>query len=260
MAALLVLGIVVGCGPDGVVLGAPSGRPHPGGKAGDSGTADSGGGSDSGGSDTSDTGGAPDDATPETCTEVRAAHPGADDGEYTLYVGGDAASPWTAWCADMAGAPAEYLTVDPAGGRANYSEYAVSRGDGSTVKTVYSRLRIHPRTFLVDISDQTFSSSTGALNASGVQVTSMPYAVAMSCERGVYGSASIDLGGTPFVVAADAFVVAGYEADGQATYSRTRDAVDLSGGGYCGWINPAPEVYNPVNDAGDFQLGLEYGG
>jgi hypothetical protein len=34
--------------------------------------------------------------------------------------------------------------------------------------------------------------------------------------------------------------------------------VDLSGGGYCGWICASPATFNPFNDAGDFQLALEF--
>ena len=112
----------------------------------------------------------------------------------------------------------------------------------------------------MDISDQTFATSTGGFSFQGTWIASMPYAVAMACEYTADGLGSVDVSGTPFRVRADAFLVDGYMAVGGATYGAGQKTVALTGGGYCGWISPKPGVYNPVNDAGDFLLPLEYAG
>ena len=64
--------------------------------------------------------------------------------------------------------------------------------------------------------------------------------------------------GPPFAVAADEFEVGGAGSSGSAVYSSDSRVVNLSGGGYCGWICATPSTFNPFNDAGDFQLALTY--
>lgn len=197
---------------------------------------------------------------PATCAELHAAVPDAPDGAYTLYVGGEASKPWSAWCQDMRALPQEYLSLDTRAGSANYAQYASENSGNAGVRTVYARIRVDPATLQVDVSDQRFATSTGRLDSSGTEVTSMPYGVAMSCAYGVVGRGNIDLSGTAFRVAADAFVVGGYSASGEVAYSADSRSVDLQGGGYCGWIAPSPGIYNPVNDAGGFLLQLIYVG
>jgi hypothetical protein len=191
---------------------------------------------------------------PATCAAHRAAFPSAPDGLVALYVGGDRARPWTAWCADMAGTPLEYLPV-----RSAFSHYTAGGAtSGSDVRTSYERVRIDPVSLRVDISDQRFSTSRGQLTQGSQEVRSMPLGVAMSCDRRVSGVGSIDLTGTPFLLPADAWRVDGFEADGRADFSAGQQRVDLYGGGYCGWISPG--VYAPVNREGGFALTLRYGG
>lgn len=195
---------------------------------------------------------------------VRRANPGAADGEYMLYVGGDAGRPWRAWCRDMGGTPAEFLTFATTGGGANYAQHtAGGYRPGTNVRTTYQRVRIDPGTLFVHIGDQTFATSTGRTEpGTAPTVTSMPFAVAMDCVDGMVrrGAANVDLRGTPFAVAADAFVATGNSAGGSATYAARNQVVDLVGGGACGWIAPRSAPYDPVNMTGGFNLPLLYVG
>ncbi|AKF85986.1 hypothetical protein MFUL124B02_19740 [Myxococcus fulvus 124B02] len=175
-----------------------------------------------------------------SCEELKLARPSAEDGEYTLYIFGDPAMPWTAWCHDMAGTPAEYLPLREVGLSANYSQYtAGGASPGTSVRTAYQRLRINPFTLEVDTSDRTFASSTGELRHSGgASVTAMPYATAMSCDYGDTGRARIDLRGTPFKVAPEYFQVLGWGQHGAQVYGFADQLVTVTGGGYCGWNAP----------------------
>ena len=93
-----------------------------------------------------------------------AAKPDAVDGTYTLYVNGDPAKPWEAFCAGMqlASGPSEYLTLVNVLGDANFSQYTAGGfSPGTNVKTSYIRLRLDPTTLKVAIADETFASSSG---------------------------------------------------------------------------------------------------
>lgn len=196
---------------------------------------------------------------PASCLDIRAANPGAPNGNYVLHIGHDPARPWTAYCHNMATAPAEYLSLQNLGPGANFSQYTAGGAvSGTSVRTRYSKIRIDPATLLVDISDQTFSISSGQLTHGSETVTSMPFGVAMSCDATDSGVGNIDLTGTPFAVATDGFEVGGAGSSGSATYSASNRVVALTGGGYCGWICASPDAFNPFNDAGDFQLDLVY--
>nr|WP_255653721.1 MULTISPECIES: Vps62-related protein [unclassified Myxococcus] len=176
----------------------------------------------------------------KSCQEIRAARPTAGDGEYALHFMGDPARPWMAWCHDMAGTPREYLTPREKGQLANFAQYTAGGATpGTTVRTVYSRLRINPHTLHVDTTDTTFATSTGQVFHGGQPVTSMPFANAMSCDWADSGRANIDLRGTAFKVATEAFAVKGYAQHGASVYSWGDQVVALRGGGYCGWIGPA---------------------
>jgi hypothetical protein len=196
---------------------------------------------------------------PASCLDIRSSNPNAGDGNYVLNIGHDPAKPWTAFCYHMATSPAEYLTLQNTSASANFSQYTAGGAvSGSNVRTSYRKVRIDPATLLVDISDQTFSTSSGQLIHGGEAVTSMPFGVAMSCDDSPSGVGNIDLTGTPFEVAADEFLVGGADSSGSAVYSSNNRVVNLSGGGYCGWICASPATFNPFNDAGDFQLALTY--
>ncbi|AKF85975.1 hypothetical protein MFUL124B02_19670 [Myxococcus fulvus 124B02] len=171
----------------------------------------------------------------ESCLDIQQARPSAPDGEYTLYVMGNPEWPWRVYCHGMTGAPKEYLPLQERTLFSNFSQYtAGDASPGTNVRTRYSKLRINPYTREVDTSDTTFATSTGQLAHAGLPVTSMPFATAMSCDWGDTGRANIDLRGTPFRVAPEAFVVSGWEQVGSQVYSFADQVVSLKGGGYCG--------------------------
>ncbi len=180
---------------------------------------------------------------PQHCSDVTAMEPSFSTGEVTLYVDGDPEKPWTAFC-DASGS--EYLSLTSP----NFSQY--SRG-GTDVRTTFTKIRVLVSTgsFVVDIDDKTFTTSTGSLMHSGTLVTSMPYAVAMDCEgsNNQSGVAAIDLTGTPFVVT-DPFENRGSAAAGGSTVAEGGRRVTLTGGGNCGWRAPAPAPFNPFNTIG----------
>lgn len=188
---------------------------------------------------------------PATCADIKAHTPAAADGDFTLYLDGDPTQPWTAFCADLATAPAEYLSVNASGNDSQYASGGAS--PGATVTTQFSRVRFDPSSHKIDISDRTFATSTGMVNhaGSGTVVTSMPYGVAMDC-RGPgshAGLASIDLTGTRFVLdAATMFATGGSNPGGIAQISTDRTRAKLAGGGNCGWTAPAGTPADPFND------------
>lgn len=189
---------------------------------------------------------------PDTCAEIHAARPLAGDGDYLLGVNSRLVP---VYCHDMAGTPREYVRL----GALNFSQYtAGGASPGVNVRTTFTKVRINPATLTIDLNDLTFATSTGRLMHGFTAVTAMPYAVAMSCDGTASGVGRVDLTGTPFVLA-DTFTLGGFYPDGAATVSKNRTA-DLTGGGYCGWITPAPTMYNPFNPAApDFHLELACG-
>jgi hypothetical protein len=190
------------------------------------------------------------------CQDIKNLIPGAGDGNYVLF---DNDTLFTVYCNDMAGTPSEYISLAETGQGLNYSQYtAGGASPGTNVQTTFTKLRINPATMTVDIGDLTFASSTGSTSNGSTTITSMPYGVAMSCTapQTADGVANIDLQNTPFQVD-NSFAVGGFEATGAATVSADNQVVNLTGGGYCGWITPAPELYNPYNPSpGMYQLKL----
>jgi hypothetical protein len=193
-----------------------------------------------------------------TCQQYLDYTPGAADGEVTLYVRHDPGLAWTAYCADMTGAPREFLPLARTGPEVNFAQYTKPmNAEGTHVRTQYTKLRVNPASLHVEIADQTFASSTGELRVqrdSGVlEVTAMPYGVAAGCGAGnreiFEGLAFIDLRDTPFKVV-DTFVAGGFRADGQAIFSNGNQTVEISGDQYCGWMAPAETLYDPVNQRG----------
>jgi hypothetical protein len=184
---------------------------------------------------------------PWSCFGVKEGNPRATDGDYKLYVDGDPAKPWTAYCALMNAGPMEFLTLRT-GTDLNFSQYSAGGASiGNDVRTTYERVRIDPVTLQIDINNQMFATSTGALLHSllGVPVTAMPFGVAMSC-GGAPGSANIDLTGTPFVVA-DPFAIGGWVPNGSVTKSADERQVTLTGEGYCGWNAAEGAPHDPMN-------------
>jgi hypothetical protein len=192
-------------------------------------------------------------AFPMTCDDVKNGL-ALPDGTYTLYAYGEEDRPWTAFCHENR----EYLSVEPS---KNFGEYEVGgNAVGTAVRTQYSRLRIDPRTFKVDITDQTFASSSGDLMVYGVEhVKSMPLGIAMSCagQWKSYGHARIDLIGSAFAIDS-AWRVSGYLADGSDTLDNDGQTMALNAAGECGWNAPAQMSSLPTTVSDGWVLQLRY--
>lgn len=195
-------------------------------------------------------------ATPATCQQLAATQPGLADGEYTLYIGGLAGMPWTAYCVDLEVDPRAFLTL-PAGSVNNYSQYS-TEGPGTSVRTEFQRVAVDEIALTVDVDDLTHASSSGVLSHDDFNVTTMPFGTAMNC-GGAPGVARIDLTGTPFVVTST-FCVAGFMASGNAMASDGGRVIDISGTGGCGWTTPAAEPcpFNPFNATANSVVQLAY--
>ena len=198
--------------------------------------------------------------TPETCDDVTARDAAAPDGDYTLYIQGQASLPWPAYCHDMSGSPREFLTLPQGAGKNTAMHAASATSPGTDVVTVYKRVRIDPVALTIDIGDTTFATSTGTLEHDGKLVTSMPFGVAMTC--GGKASANIDVAGTPFYPA-DNFPLVGTAAT-RGTWALSRDgkAVDFAIDGTgtdCGFIGATfPKGALPVNDTVALSVHLAY--
>ncbi|MEO8700070.1 MAG: GON domain-containing protein [Kofleriaceae bacterium] len=188
---------------------------------------------------------------PASCAEIKTRFPAAVDGPFTLYLGGDAGKPWTAFCANMARTPAEYLSLT----EANFSQYTSGGASpGASVRTTFTKVRFRPATLAIVIADKRFATSTGGLDHSGdTEVTSMPYGVAMDCRNAgsSAGVATLDLRGTKFTFAASSFAQGGNNAASTRNSSSGDQIVTLTGGGFCGWIAPTGTPFDPFNNNAD---------
>lgn len=214
-------------------------------------------------------------AMSQSCADIKSANPSAQDGLYAIVPN---AKLFVVYCHDMAGTPSEYLPLVLTGGLFNFSNWAGEHTNPQPLTTHYTRVRLDPATLLVDIGDQTFSSSTpGPVNGPGVPIFSMPYGVAGDClaQFSDAGKANIDLTGTPFIVD-DTFVVRGFLAKGSVNgiqgfehspllpgepsqINVLAQVVNLKGGGFCGGVHPGPaSQFAPINDGGGFDLQLKY--
>ena len=178
---------------------------------------------------------------PVSCEQIKSADPQAVDGPFMLFVEGDPAKAWNAFCS-MSPAPATYLPLVNTS-NANYSQYTAGGArPGTNVVTKYQRVRIDPVSLEVDPNDITFASSTGMISdgMGGGIGTAIGYGAACDCIAAFSqtGVANVDLGGTPFAVAPSAFQVSGFRAAGNAVYSADSKVVKLTGGGYCGCYIP----------------------
>ncbi len=203
---------------------------------------------------------------PRSCQE--AALSGATaDGDYLI-------SPakgvqFTVYCKDVGmGMPKDYLTLVRSGGNYNFSQYTVGGCvSGTSVRVSFSKIRIDPRTLMVDIMDLTFATTTGQLtDIYGNVITQVPYAVATSCEwcgGGGTGIANIDLTGMPFVVDNLFFLwgccpmgsVNGVPLIPSQLTQVSGKVVDLTGGGYGGFTGP-----DGFNSGLNYWVGSAYAG
>ena len=165
-------------------------------------------------------------ALPECCQDIRDADSTAADGVYTIYPNGNTQA-FDVYCNDMAGTPSEYLELQNIDGPYNYAQYTTGGASpGTSVKTSYQMIRLDPATLMVDISDQTFATTTGFLYHSSLTrpdpypVNSMWYGVAFNCIAcgSQNGVANIDLSGTPFAVI-DTFTTCGWCEAGTSIFS-----------------------------------------
>jgi hypothetical protein len=221
-------------------------------------------------------------ALPECCQDIARADPAAPDGLYTIYPRNNPTG-FRVYCHDMAGTPREYLELINTGGNFNFATFGGESAapPAEVVTTYYTRIRLDPVTLLVDISDQTFATSTGSdCCIASTVVTSVPYGTASDCLEAFSntGRANIDLTGTPFRVN-DAFGVSGAAAMGSVNGQIGTDfsfdddvfpvfpvigqVVNLTGGGFCGgtFSFPRPQAFfPPVNTTGGFILQLQHPG
>jgi hypothetical protein len=200
---------------------------------------------------------------PESCADAQALYGafGDTDGRYLIHP--DGGQRFTVWCANMPtpGGGEDYLEVRNGPGL-NYGQYAAGGAAvGTTVTTSFTKLRLDPASLTVDLADLLFAESTGSLlhpdGGGDITVTSMQYATAMGCDGTANGSANVDLQGTPFAV--DDTFVTDDPGVGGATFSAQDQVVDITGGGFCGWTQPAPSDFNPFNPSiPQFRLDLRY--
>ena len=205
---------------------------------------------------------------PASCLDVRYGNPAATDGEYTLHHDRSSDRPWVAYCHGMATSPEEYISLSGDGATANQSTMRVFGPDGhAAVSTRYERVRIDPRTLMVDVADKTFATSSGTAQASaGYEVTSVPFGVAAACTTNAQvttsGRAIIDLSGTEFVVTSGFCVAKADEVASIAWTSFGGRRVDLEvftkSAEACASAAPDPCLAAPYSDAGGFRLQLAY--
>lgn len=195
-------------------------------------------------------------ANPETCEQIRADAPTSTDGNRKLFIGGEKAKPFDAFCLMSAIPALTYLNLTKTAATENFSQYTAGGSSaGTNVKTNYTKIRFDPLTLRVDTNDKRYASSVGSLMHSGtVNVTSMPYATAMGCQTGMAnGLANIDLTGTSFALATASLAVAGFMQVGATTPTPDGQArtFNLTGGGNCGWNAPtgANAPYNSQGSA-----------
>lgn len=190
---------------------------------------------------------------PSSCAQVLQQSPGATDGEYVLYLHGDATRPFLIYCYNMAGQPVEYLSL------ANPNYALISYPEGALI-TQYSKIRLNPSSLIVDRTDRTFATFPGeaagyqSLSGEGYPVQVSDYGRAEGCNRAdpnaPVGQAVIDLSGLPFQVSAEVvFEGSGNEMSQQVTdISPDRKVVTLTVNGRCAHsqpITPLTLVYVP---------------
>jgi GON domain len=182
-----------------------------------------------------------------TCQAIHNRQRQAPDGDYLLLNNGNLL---TVYCGGMSTTPRSYIDLNKTGANVNFSQYtAGGASPGTNVRTNFTKVGIDPATLQADIGDLAFASSTGSLLHSGsTTVTSMAYGVAMSCvaPNNAAGVANINLTGTPFRVTST-FATGGAAPAGTAAVSLGKQVVNLTGGGFCGWMMSAPALFNPFN-------------
>jgi hypothetical protein len=112
------------------------------------------------------------------------------------------------------------------------------------------------------VHDATFAKTTGKLwhrdsgDGSVTVYDYEPYGVAESCEIDTPGKSNIDLTQTPFIVKSK-FRLIGASPYGTTTFDKTRQMVDITGGGFCGSNGLENWNYYRPRTAPQFVLELE---
>jgi hypothetical protein len=162
---------------------------------------------------------------PASCADLHAINPSLPDGTYSLYANYRF---FDIYCANMAGAPAEYITLAktgafypnndffsraPSGATTDGGDHVVfpdmfnfssDDGNGGFFVTMFSKVRLNLATMQIDINDSTFAQTRNYL--SGVVTPGgLPYGFAEGCQGGFPNAAptayaNIDLTGTAFTV------------------------------------------------------------
>jgi Bacterial Ig-like domain (group 3)/MBG domain (YGX type)/GON domain len=170
-----------------------------------------------------------------SCAQVLAQNPLATDGTYTITFAPGLTLP--VYCAGMLGtSPQAYLTLPHTGPDVNYT--GNSYWQIGAANTSYTRVHLVPfgttvggqtcnSLACIDTSDPTFATATGNNGKP------LHYGQADTCGFGwAYGN--IDLTGTPFAVAPNAFLLEGWAPSGGAVYSAGGQVVNLSAIADCG--------------------------
>lgn len=191
-------------------------------------------------------------ALPVSCAQLK-QQGNTMDMEYKLYLNGDSALPYMAYCYNMMNTPTEYLTLN-AGGQSNASRFVAV----VPVSTDYQRVRFDPKTQQIICDDQTFAQSRGATLYNGSPVNSVPFGVTVACVNGRI-SGQIDLSATPFAVPPSAMAITGSDPQTtQPTFSKNDQIVALNAQGNCGHLTPTPTVAFPFNQKSGLRLQLKY--
>jgi hypothetical protein len=177
-----------------------------------------------------------------SCAQVQAQRPLAGDGTYFIDFGNGA--PVAVYCSGMAGSdPQPYLTLQNTGSGANYFQNTFHGGT-----TYYTRVHLVPfgatvggqtceSVACIDTSDTTFANSGGYPPLNYGNLSTCGWAQA---------NGNVDLTGTPFAVAPNAFTIGGWGWWGAAQYSANGQVVNLSVGGDCGGANPTTDPILPL--------------
>ncbi len=193
----------------------------------------------------------------QSCQEIKVNKPSSEDGVYQIDPDGEGDNqPFEVYCHNMnTEEPKEYLELKQTGENYNYSLYKSGGArTGEDVITHYSKIRINPKTLIVDIGDKTFSSSTGQLYYRGNPTESSGgYGIAWDCITyySSEGKANIDLTGTQFKIDDNIIfdpTIPGHSWKGNGTslFEQNRQVVNTTGGGYCG--GNIPKYTNDVNE------------
>jgi hypothetical protein len=119
----------------------------------------------------------------------------------------------------------------------NYASHRNDQFDSTfVVNTTYTKVRIDPCTFKVNITDIAFATTKNT-RPSPQASEYMAFGTAAGCDDETTGNARIDLSGTPLYIS-DVFVTNGFACLGKASFSASAQVASITGGGFCGATCP----------------------